>query len=103
VVTAATALVPSSATILMCMKPTVVNNKFEMMLGQASCHTRRLVEEISFGAAEGKGFTRRLPCILTVVARTGASSQLLALLAAKTVHSMIIHHTGGLHMGVHDG
>ena len=44
VVTAATELVPSSATILICMKPTVVNSRLEMMVGHASRQTLRLVE-----------------------------------------------------------
>lgn len=43
VVTAATALVPSPATILMCMKPTVVNSRLEMIVGHASRQTLWLV------------------------------------------------------------
>ena len=44
VVTAATELVPSSATILICMKPTVVNSRLEIIVGHAKRQTLRLVE-----------------------------------------------------------
>ena len=44
VVTAATEVVPSSATIFMCTNPTVVNNRLEIIVGHASCQTWRLDE-----------------------------------------------------------
>ena len=47
VVTAATALVPIGDAIFICRNPTVVNSRFEMIMGQASCHTRRLVDAVS--------------------------------------------------------
>ena len=58
VVTAATGLVPNWATIFMCRKPTVVNNRFEMIVGQANRQTLRLAEDDLYGAETGNVLSR---------------------------------------------
>ena len=42
------------ATILMCMKPTVVNSRLERIVGHASCQTRRLVDIGLLSSLAGK-------------------------------------------------
>ena len=74
VVTAATALVPNWATIFMCMNPTVVNSRLDIMLGQASFQTLRL--------ADGKA---------------------LALLVTKAVKGVVIYQAASLHVRIEYG
>lgn len=98
-VTAATALVPNPVTTLMCMKPTVANSRLEMIVGQAKRQTPWLEADTGEASDDDKGGLR----LLSFDCASGFySAELLALFVAKTIGSVIVDHTRGLHEGIHD-
>ena len=102
-VIAATEVVPNWATILICTNPTVVNSRFEIMVGQANRHTFRLVEGVFSGRDTGKWSSRFIALqYYHLSTALGGLRQVLAIPVAKTVYGVVVYHTRGLHVGIHD-